>query len=187
MREALERTVLSRRVREPDTLVVHELGLRHGKARVDVAVVNGHLHGYEIKSEMDRLDRLARQVEAYGLVFDKATLVAAESHLDAALSVIPNWWGVRIAIRRDGHVQLRRYRSERINRDVSALAIAELLWKEEALGALAYLGLSKAVARLSRAEVYKLLVQSITITQLRRLVRLTLRSRVGWRDRPALA
>jgi len=44
---------------DPDTLVVDELGLKHGKCRADIAVINGHLMGYEIKSDDDSLRRLA--------------------------------------------------------------------------------------------------------------------------------
>jgi len=43
---------------EFDTLIVEELGLCQGIARVDLAVVNGSVHRYEIKSESDTLTRL---------------------------------------------------------------------------------------------------------------------------------
>ena len=51
---------------EADTVVIEELGLCRGQVRVDVAVVNGLLHGYEIKSDRDSLRRLGVQVEVYG-------------------------------------------------------------------------------------------------------------------------
>src|SRR5262249_26817602 len=60
---------------ESDTVLIEELGLCRGRVRVDVAVVNGLLHGYEIKSDRDSLRRLAGQVEVYGKVLDRATLV----------------------------------------------------------------------------------------------------------------
>ena len=47
-----------------------------GAARVDIAVINGHIRGVEIKAEADSLERLPRQVEAYGRVVDRATLIA---------------------------------------------------------------------------------------------------------------
>jgi hypothetical protein len=50
VREALHRKVLKEHHGDADTLVLDELGLRHGTCRVDIAVVNGYLHGYEIKS-----------------------------------------------------------------------------------------------------------------------------------------
>ena len=48
---------------------VEELGVCRGRVRVDVAVVNGTLHGYEIKSDRDSLrldDALARWPEFAG-------------------------------------------------------------------------------------------------------------------------
>jgi hypothetical protein len=47
---------------------------------------------YEIKSERDDLTRLPGQVAVYGQVLDRATLVVAERHCAAALTLIPDWW-----------------------------------------------------------------------------------------------
>lgn len=49
----------------PDTTLIEELGLCQGLARIDLATVGGVLHGYEIKSNRDRLSRLASQAETY--------------------------------------------------------------------------------------------------------------------------
>ena len=65
IRSSFHSKKLRRHHATPDTLVVDELGLKHGKCRADIAVINGHLIGYEIKSDDDSLHRLARQVEAY--------------------------------------------------------------------------------------------------------------------------
>src|SRR6266478_8085933 len=62
-----------------DTLVLQELGLAHGASRVDIAVINGHIRGVEIKAEADSLDRLPRQVEAYGQVVDRKSVVQGKS------------------------------------------------------------------------------------------------------------
>lgn len=62
IRSALHRKKLRQLHERADTLVIDELGLAHAKARVDVAVINGCLHGYEIKSAQDTLDRLAGQL-----------------------------------------------------------------------------------------------------------------------------
>ncbi len=80
VRKALHSRVLRDHHNDPNTLVLNELGLRHGACRVDVAVVNGSLHGYELKSDMDTLERLPAQVGLYGKVLDKATLVVGARH-----------------------------------------------------------------------------------------------------------
>jgi hypothetical protein len=58
-----------------NTLVVDELGILNGKSRADIAVINGYLVGFEIKSDEDSLTRLNDQVEAYNAVFDRSTLI----------------------------------------------------------------------------------------------------------------
>ena len=91
LRTAALGRLLAHAASAPDTLVVNELGLAHGASRVDIAVINGHIRGVEIKAEADSLERLPRQVEAYGRVVDRATLIADERHLPAALSLLPDW------------------------------------------------------------------------------------------------
>src|SRR5436190_20887953 len=96
VRDALHRKVLKEHHGDTSTLVLDELGLRHGTCRVDIAVVNGYLHGYEIKSDSDTLERLPSQVATYGLVLDRATLVVGERHLDKARPFVPQWWGIKV-------------------------------------------------------------------------------------------
>src|SRR5688572_26944823 len=89
LRVATHRRLLSRAWRCPNTLVIDELGLQHGASRIDIAVINGHIRGVELKAEADTLVRLPRQVSSYGLVVDQATLVAADRHLDGAMKLLP--------------------------------------------------------------------------------------------------
>ena len=81
IRPALRTMLLSQLGSEPDTVLVEELGLCRGQVRVDIAVVNGLLQGYEIKSDRDSLRRLGIQVVLYWKVLDRATLVVCERHI----------------------------------------------------------------------------------------------------------
>jgi len=100
LREALHHKLLKEHHGDTNTLVLDELGLRHGTCRVDIAVVNGYLHGYEIKSDADTLQRLPGQVSVYCAVLDRATLVVGEKHAEKAKAHLPDWWGLRLQ-RRD--------------------------------------------------------------------------------------
>ena len=168
-----------------DTLVLEELGLTHGASRVDIAVINGHIRGVEIKAEADSLDRLPRQVEAYGQVVDRATLIASERHLPAALEFLPIWWGV-IAARRaaNGSVVFRRLRRERVNRQTDAISLARLMWRDEVYAVLSEMGCEAQLLRAPRTALYTELARLMPKTQLAALVRTTLKSRTNWRDRP---
>lgn len=79
------------------TRIVEEMGIWSGSARIDVAVINGELTGYELKSDRDTLGRLPAQVKLYGRVFDRVVLVVGRKHATAAQRVVPKWWGITIA------------------------------------------------------------------------------------------
>ncbi len=74
IRSALHRKMLRPSHRCAKTLVIDELGLAHGKGRVDVAVLNGWLHGYEIKSSKDTIRRLDSQIALYVKCLEKVTI-----------------------------------------------------------------------------------------------------------------
>src|SRR6266511_802692 len=65
IRPALRERLLRRHATDADTVLIEELGLCRGKVRVDLALVNGSLHGFEIKSDRDSLRRLSAQVGLY--------------------------------------------------------------------------------------------------------------------------
>jgi hypothetical protein len=43
---------------DQDTRIVEEMGVWSGSVRIDIAIINGHLSGYELKSDRDTLERL---------------------------------------------------------------------------------------------------------------------------------
>lgn len=164
-----------------DTFVVDELGLC-GEVRVDVAVINGALTGFELKSARDTLRRLPKQVAVYSQVLDYAELVVADNHLAAARSIIPRWWGVRVAVSNaDGSVTVERARPARRNRMVDPYSLAQLLWRDEALEELALRSADRGVRSKPRSAVWKRLVDSVETDELRDVVRNRLKIREGWR------
>lgn len=48
--------------------------------RADVLVISDHSHAYEIKSDVDRLDRLPEQLKDYRRTFDFLTVVTTQTH-----------------------------------------------------------------------------------------------------------
>src|SRR5690349_21643168 len=130
IRVALRQKVFARAARARRTMVVEELGLLHGASRVDLAVVGRSLHGYEIKSDRDSLNRLEQQAADYSLVFDRVTVVAGWRHAVTMMREAPRWWGILLAeagVRVS--VRLRQLRPAGRNPSPDARAIACLLWK----------------------------------------------------------
>ena len=74
IRKALLESLRSEHAEDPSTLILQELAVCDGSARVDVAVLNGSLAGFEIKSERDSLNRLESQIENYARCFDSLTI-----------------------------------------------------------------------------------------------------------------
>jgi hypothetical protein len=149
-----------------------------------VAVVNGALHGYEIKSSADNLDRLPAQVKAFDEVFDFLTLVVAGRHLRTSLAFLPPSWGVIEACDEISGVQLRRHRSPDRNDQLNPRAIAGLLWRDELLSILEDRGSDKGVRAASRAALIDRVVGALLIDDLSRVVRETIRARRSWRVGP---
>lgn len=188
VRQAAYRRLLKHAQACPDTLVIDELGLDHGSCRIDIAVINGHIRGVEIKAEADTLDRLPRQVVAYGEVVDKALLIVDPKHLASAMSIVPDWWGVMVAERGATRgVKFRRVRTERSNKGIDPLVLARLLWRPEVQDLLRGFGVAERDLRAPREELYQRLVALMPLRKLSNAVRTALKSRTTWRDQQPLS
>lgn len=182
LRRALKSKVLARHAKDPDTRIVDELGLRHGAARVDIAVVNGIIHGYELKSDKDNLKRLPHQVQIYNSVLDKVTLVVGRRHAVEAEGLIPNWWGIKLAtVGPRGGFEFVDMRRANTNPSLDLLSISKLLWRNEALTLLEELGEADSVRYSPRALVYAHLAAIADSALIRERVRYQLKFRTDWR------
>lgn len=183
IRKAVHTRIVKHHHNNPNSLVVDELGILHGKARIDIAIINGVIHGYEIKSEEDNLKRLINQVKSYNAVFDKLTLVVAEKHSKEALSKIPEWWGVTIATKGvRGGIHFEHHKSATTNQNIDPLSVAKLLWKSEAIESLASIGYKGKDLLGNRNDLYCRLIDRLSLYELQAIVRNALKVRPNWRD-----
>ena len=97
VRAAVRQDLDARHGGDTETRIVEEMGIWSGTVRIDIAVINGELWGYELKSERDTLERLPAQAKLYSRVFDRVTLVVGTRHVGAAEDAVPPWWGLTIA------------------------------------------------------------------------------------------
>ena len=168
-----------------ETMFIDELGLCEGNARIDLAVVNGSLSGYEIKSERDTLQRLPHQVEVYSKALDFVTIVASDSHIDKTVGLIPEWWGVLATHSQDGDIFFRLVRQPQTNPSLDPYSVAQLLWRPEVVSLLSDLGVKKGITGKSRRVLWQTLADTLPIDGLRDRVRHTLKVRERWRvDQP---
>ena len=160
---------------EHDTLLMDELGLCQGDVRVDVAVVNGELSGYEIKSPSDTLARWPKQRRIYSRVVDRAWLVAPIKTLDRA--EMPRWWGQIAVFDSDDKLALRMVRASQRNPKPDPLSIARLLWRDEAIELLKSAGAARGVSSKSRGFIWERIAETVDLDGLRAAVRLALKKR----------
>ena len=189
MREADVREALIARLHRQHanelTRIVPELSLCQAEARIDLAVINGRLTGWEIKSAADTLTRLPLQAPVYSRIFDRVWLAADARHVDGAMTLIPSWWGVVRVADRSGACTLTQVRPSRINPGVDLASLVRLLWRDEALAELKSLHLAEGLERAPRRVLWQRLADAVprraSKAQIQRRVRLRLRDREGWR------
>lgn len=179
VRAALHRQLTADHALDADsTRIVDEFEVL-GLARCDVAVINGALAGYELKSASDSLRRLPGQIEQYSRVFDFATLVVADCHLREARKLLPRWWGYSVARWSGESVTITPKRMARPNPSIDCASVALLLWREEALGELAERGLDRGRRGWPRARLCESLAMELAPDELRAAVRSRLRGRAA--------
>jgi hypothetical protein len=166
---------------DKETLMLDELGLLNGATRIDIAVINGQIEGYELKSERDTLERLPAQRDIYNKVLDRISLVVAENHHDAAEEIIPEWWGLAVASNSRGGVLVTQERPPQMNPGLDAATLASLLWRDEALAVLERYGAARGVRSKPRETLYERLAVALDLDLVRAEVRATLKVRAGWR------
>jgi hypothetical protein len=184
VRAAIRAKLHAEHVDDTDTRIVEEMGIWSGSVRIDVAVINGEITGYELKSDRDTLERLPTQAELYGRVFDKICLVVGERHAAKARRSIPRWWGVIVAKATRNGVALQPAREAKPNPSRDPLMVARLLWREEALAVLEQKQLATGWKSKSAAQLHQRLADCLPMDDLSAAVRATLKKRDGWLRQP---
>jgi hypothetical protein len=173
------RTALVSRLRahaQRRDLIVEELGV--GTARVDLAWINDHLMGFEIKSDFDTLDRLARQMHAYHSVFDTLTIVTTAAYVHQVEALLPHWWGIWQAdADGHGHIVLHERRLATKHDRQNPASLAAMLWRDEAY-AFVVEQLGPVVrARATRGELQEIMASQIPLASIHERVLTALRQR----------
>ena len=166
------------------TLLVEEMEICAGKARIDMAIVCDRLIGIEIKGPKDDLYRLPGQVDQYSKCFDIVVLVVHEKLAADALDLIPSWWGVVTGSELSGSYTYTLKRRPTRNKHAELDALLALLWKDE-IGCL-WTTLLDGVPppRASKKELRSQLLSRAPARRLKTAGIDLLRSRRNWRSSP---
>lgn len=74
--------------------LIPEYFVENASRRADLVAANGHLVAYEIKSDLDDLDRLQGQIQVFSRYFEAVTVVCTERHRESVLTATPEEVGV---------------------------------------------------------------------------------------------
>ncbi|MGE5944075.1 MAG: sce7726 family protein [Flavobacteriales bacterium] len=180
IREILRDTILQKFIADLDSKIVDELNIPITNSRIDIAVLNGHLHGFEIKSSRDTLNRLPHQIEGYAKVFDYLTVVTEYKHSDKVLKILPDWVGLKICVEEPNGIKLVTIRKSYFNRNKEGFFLAKLLWRDEVELILNNLEISYR-KKDTLWRLCELLGESLPIAKLSLIVRETLKMRKDWK------
>ena len=105
--------------------------LRVETSKADVVIFNGTSHVYEIKTDLDNLERLEKQIEDYKKVFEFVNVVSVESKVDEIKFLLDDSVGIIILTERYTLKTIRKAKSglKSLNRE----ALFNLLRKNEYL------------------------------------------------------
>lgn len=146
IREALLRK-LERQKSRPRA-VLQELHVHNGKAIADVVTLHSEAHCYEIKGATDRIERITAQGSYYSAAFRRVTLVTTECNLRRALKLVPQFWGIMVAITNGAAVRFRHVRAAKLNLNFQKRLAAMTLWKSEMLELVSIPGAERKPRRL---------------------------------------
>lgn len=84
-------------------------------SRADFVRINGVSHAYEIKTEIDNLDRLKTQLFDYLTVFEYVTVVTHSKHLEKVKKIVPRRVGIMIYVFDEGGINFEEVREAASN------------------------------------------------------------------------
>lgn len=177
IRESLHK-YLEKNNSSAETIIVDELNVCKGLARIDIAVINGLIHGYEIKSENDTLQRLPNQIKYYNKSLEKITISVNKCHLKKALEIIPGWWGIIVV---DNEENISEIREAGLNSFIDTESTLQLLWKDELIELMNRYNLT-AKKNLPKSKLHKIILARLEKDIILNEIRQALKLRKNWRN-----
>lgn len=181
IRAKLRASYLEKYYNDEKSKVVEELPLYYGSARIDIAVINGAFHGYEIKSDRDTLDRLPDQLAIYSQIFDYITVISGPKHVPQLEEFLPNFCGLMVVEKVGKEAKIEIATPPQLSNERNGYMVASLLWKDEAVSLLSSLGVSRGIKTKRKDQLWTILQEMLSIEELGEKVRFILRARQDWR------
>jgi len=122
--------------------IIEEVNI--GGSRADfLAVTDGVLTGYEIKSDADSYTRLDTQTRDYSAFCDYCYVVIGKSHQTGIYGHVPDFWGIIVIVQESDGVKLEQVRQAELSPNVAIRNKLWILWKRELVNIRVKFGLQK--------------------------------------------
>jgi hypothetical protein len=165
-------------------LLIEEMEVCAGRARIDIAVIADYLLGIEIKGPKDDVARLPNQVKAYSQCFDRVVLIVHQTLAPKALPLIPSWWGVVIGEQKGCRIGYSFERRPEANPSLNLDSLLALLWREEIVSMFSEFVGEPASAKASKKKLRAELISQFARPTLHSASLQKLRQRKDWRTTP---
>ena len=179
IREQIKDTYLKGFYDDPQSEVMDEFGIMWGESIVDIAVINGSLHAYEIKSEVDNLSRFSKQFNLYSKVFDYLNIITHEKNISILeKNYEMDGWGIYVVSNIQGVIDIRKIKKPHTNPSVNIFSLCHILWKDEAISILETKGIRKGISNKNRKQLYEIICENIKPKEIKKHVRNKIKSRI---------
>ena len=180
IRTRLKTSILKKYYSDINSKVVEELNLPVAKARIDLAVINGYLHGFEIKSASDTLQRLPSQLIAYSKVFDYLSIITEDKYHHKVINILPDWVGIYVCSEIKGEFKIKEIKKAILNKNIEGFYLAKLLWREELIGVLNQFNIHFRIKERNWI-LAETIAKNIELDVLSDIVRKKLKERITWK------
>jgi hypothetical protein len=123
--EILKYKLFEHHINKQNIIAAFEINVN--KSRVDFLTINGQTTSYEIKSELDNLSKLSKQMADYMLVFEYNYLVVDHRHIEKAMDLLPASFGLWSY----ENGEYKKYKKALLNDEIDSEAQLFLLTKKE--------------------------------------------------------
>ncbi len=162
--------------KDNSTIVVDEMCINNSSVRADVVAINGELHCFEIKSDVDTFKRLENQMNNYLEIFDKIYFITTEKHITKITDTLPECVGVYVIHKKNRNISFEEFKKPLLNSARNIFKVLNLLWNVELKHLVKSLQI-KGFTKMQNQELYEKILDLMNEKELHFYIRSILKMR----------
>ncbi|MED4353635.1 sce7726 family protein [Schinkia azotoformans] len=145
-------------INRPNEVSLFEFNV--GSSRLDFARINGHSYAYEIKTELDSLEKLEKQLIDYSRVFEYIHVIVHPKHYNKVYDLVPEHCGIATYNSEKSNFPFSYKKKRLLNPNIEPLTQLQTLTVKEINSILKIFGIE--ATSLTRKEKEEKLLESIS-------------------------